>query len=90
MIDHCLWCGQPYEPSRRGSPQRFCSTAHRRAYDAAARAWVRRALQFGLLCIADLQSAADASRKARALPTAPLSASPDSEPPRRASCPASL
>jgi hypothetical protein len=78
MIDHCLRCGQPYEPSRRGSPQRFCSIAHRRVYDAAARAWVRCALKTGLLCMADFQNAA---RKTRVFSTRPSDASPIPEPP---------
>jgi len=85
MSDRCHWCGQPYQPSRRGSPQRFCSPAHRRAYDQAARDWVRQAIATGLLSVADLQNA---HGKARALGTVPLSASPVPETPKHASHPA--
>lgn len=60
----CAWCGEAFEPGGRGKPQRFWSAAHRRAYDQAARDWVRQALASGLLTVEDLRKA---SRKARAL-----------------------
>ena len=59
----CSWCGQPFEPRRTGgSVQRFCATACRRAFDRAARSWVRQAIAEGLLIVADLQKASGTAR----------------------------
>ena len=69
----CAWCGQPFEPRRTGgTPQLFCTIAHRRAFDQSARAWVQQAIETGALTIADLQRA---SRTARALLGQPSDAS---------------
>jgi len=46
----CLWCGRAFTPrATGGSPQRFCSTGHRQAFWIAARRWIMRAVQVGLL-----------------------------------------
>ena len=64
----CAWCGEAYKPGGRGKPQRFCSAAHRRAYEQAARDWVRQAIADGLLTVLDLRAA---SRTTRAFVGAP-------------------
>ena len=47
---HCLWCGRAFTPrSTGGSPQRFCSSGHRQAFWVAARRWIMKAVQAGLL-----------------------------------------
>ena len=67
MTAACAWCERPFEPRRDGgSAQRFCATACRRAFDRAARSWVRQAIETRTLTVADLQKGAGT---ARALPT---------------------
>jgi hypothetical protein len=64
--DACLWCGEAFQArTNGGTTQRFCKTAHRRAFDHAARVWVRRAIERGILTVAQLRGVA---RTARALP----------------------
>jgi hypothetical protein len=59
----CLWCGVAFQPrSDGGTAQRFCSTACRRAFDQASRAWVRRQVDAGLLSVADLQNGLGTAR----------------------------
>jgi hypothetical protein len=59
----CLWCHKPYEPrSDGGRAKRYCSRACRRAFDGAARAWVRQAVIGGALTIEELQKASPATR----------------------------
>ena len=51
----CLWCGKPY--ARRatgGQPQKFCSSACRRACHTAARRWAVRELEAGRLSVANV------------------------------------
>jgi hypothetical protein len=63
----CSWCRKPFQArSDGGKAQRYCSATCRRAFDGAARAWVRRAIDQGTLTSADLQEASPATR---ALPT---------------------
>jgi len=46
----CLWCGKALiQAQRRGSPKRFCCAGHRNAFWTAARRWVMRAVEAGLL-----------------------------------------
>ena len=46
----CPWCGRQFEPrSSGGSGQRFCSGKCRCAFWTAARRWIGRALEAGLL-----------------------------------------
>jgi hypothetical protein len=62
-IGCCLWCHAPFQPrSDGGRVQRYCSPACRRAFDGAARAWVRRAVGSEALSLADLQKAPPATR----------------------------
>lgn len=50
MICLCPWCGSHFEPrSSGGSDQRFCRRACREAFWTAARRWIGRALEAGLL-----------------------------------------
>lgn len=50
MTARCPWCGTRFEPrSSGGSDQRFCRKACRHAFWTAARRWVMRAFQAGLL-----------------------------------------
>ena len=61
----CLWCGQPFEPRLSGgSPQRFHSAACRRAFDHACGAWVREAINVGLLTAAVIREWAQDSARA--------------------------
>ncbi len=55
----CAWCSRPF--ARRadgGKTQRFCCSGCRRAFGAAIRAWVRRAIAAGNLTVAELRDAA--------------------------------
>src|ERR1043166_2874627 len=46
----CLWCNRPIVQARRhGSLKRFCCPGHRNAFWSAARRWVMRAVEAGLL-----------------------------------------
>jgi hypothetical protein len=46
----CLWCGWPYrQRATGGSDQKFCRSACRNAFWSAARKWVWRAVEAGLL-----------------------------------------
>jgi hypothetical protein len=50
MTACCPWCGGRFEPrSSGGSDQRFCRPACRQAFWTAARRWIGRALEAGLL-----------------------------------------
>lgn len=58
MTCRCPWCGQPFEPrATGGSDQRFCSQRCRAAIWSAARRWVGRALEAGLLSAEALKGA---------------------------------
>jgi hypothetical protein len=60
----CLWCGRPFAARvTGGSQQRFCSAPCRHALDTAARRWVLRALEAGLLSV-DMLKAAQTSARA--------------------------
>ena len=54
----CLWCGRPFRVRRGGSPQRFCSAAHRMAFWSALRRWAERAVAAGMLTVADINNGA--------------------------------
>jgi hypothetical protein len=59
----CIWCQAPIHPrADGGKPQRFCCERHRRAYDAAGRGWVARAIEGGRLSVDELVIAAAARR----------------------------
>ena len=57
----CLWCGRPFRVRRGGSPQRFCSAAHRMAFWSALRRWAERAVAAGMLTVADINNGATAA-----------------------------
>ena len=87
MTSAYLWCGEPYEPGRRGKPQRFCSAPHRRAYDKAVRARVKSALDEGVLTVSDLRNALQKNTAFISAPTRPRAvsvAAPSNQPPLEA------
>ena len=53
---NCLWCDKPFTPRQGGKTQRFCSTDHRRAFEAALREWARCELEAGRMTVADLRA----------------------------------
>jgi hypothetical protein len=54
----CLWCGTAFQATRQGGHvKRFCGARHRAAFHSAARRWVHRAVEVGLLSVADLKAA---------------------------------
>jgi hypothetical protein len=55
----CPWCGRSFRPrTSGGSDQRFCSAGCRTAFWSAARRWIGRALDVGLLSAEVLKTAA--------------------------------
>ena len=59
----CLWCGMAFQPrTDGGTAQRFCKPSCRRAFDHAARAWVRRQVHDGCLSVADLHDGLGTAR----------------------------
>jgi hypothetical protein len=52
----CVWCGRPVSPQRGGSPRRFCTSLHKAAFHRAARKWAERAIEVGVLTVADIKS----------------------------------
>ena len=49
-MTNCPWCGRAFSPrTSGGTGQRFCRSACRHAFWSAARRWVMRALDAGLL-----------------------------------------
>jgi hypothetical protein len=59
----CFWCGVGFKRrSDGGKAQRFCSLRCRRAFDGAARAWVRQAVEAGTLNLDNLRKASPATR----------------------------
>ena len=61
----CLWCSRAFVSRRRGSQQKFCSSAHRVAFHAAARRWAEHAVAARLLTVADLRNQRQESVHAR-------------------------
>jgi hypothetical protein len=62
----CSWCGRQFSPRTSGGREQiYCTVTCRRAYDAAARTWVRLAIAEGYLTVADLKRV---SASTRALP----------------------
>jgi hypothetical protein len=50
MTACCPWCGRVFRPrTTGGTDQRFCGAACRHAFWSAARRWVMRAVDAGLL-----------------------------------------
>jgi hypothetical protein len=53
----CVWCNSPFPlKRRRGSPQKFCSAAHRHAFWSAARCWVMQELRAARLTVKALKA----------------------------------
>jgi len=72
MSARCLWCSAPFEPRETGgTAQRFCCPAHRRAFDQAARAYVRHAIAEGRLTTSELKKVAGTSARAVTEASAP-------------------
>jgi len=62
-MNSCVWCERQFNPRRSGGrSQRFCRPSCRRAFHAAARAWVLRAIARGALTVPDLRTDAMATR----------------------------
>jgi hypothetical protein len=78
--DRCSWCGAAFVPRRGGSPQSFCTAAHRAYYHRAARRWCEREIAAGRLTVAAIR---DGPAAAYTLPGRQerLSGVPDQEPP---------
>ena len=54
----CLWCERPFKCRvSGGSAQRFCAAGCRTAFHSAARRWVARAIETGLLSVDNLRDA---------------------------------
>ena len=47
----CLWCSRAFRPRRGGSPQRFCSSAHRAVFHSAARRFAEGAVAAGIVTL---------------------------------------
>jgi hypothetical protein len=52
----CRWCGRPFFRRRGGSPQRFCSAAHRMAFWSALRRSGERAIAAGTLSLDQIRN----------------------------------
>jgi hypothetical protein len=58
MTASCPWCGHAFKPrTTGGSDQRFCGAGCRHAFWSAARRWVMRAVETGLLSAEVLKAA---------------------------------
>jgi hypothetical protein len=78
--DHsCLWCGGPFSPNRRGSPQVFCAAACRSAFHTAGRRWAENAVRTARLTVAEQQSDSVQARTPATARESPVPA-PDSGP----------
>ncbi len=54
----CLWCGTGFRPrASGGSPQRFCSTPCRRAFETACRVYAGAEVNAGRLTVSTLRMA---------------------------------
>ena len=75
-MTECPWCGEPFEaPTRGGSPKRFCSTACKNQWNAAARAFGRAMETQGVLNLrARIEGRQKASKSTVHAATAPKSA----------------
>ena len=65
----CRWCGRPFEPmTRGGNVKAFCRPKCKGAFETAARRYAYRAVELGLLSVAELKrvSSQDALSPSRA------------------------
>ena len=58
----CLWCGKKFAPRKAGSPQQFCCQAHCRAYETAARRYVRQEMAQGRLTVLKVKTGTKRAR----------------------------
>ena len=55
----CLWFGRAFTPrATGGSPAKFCSAAHRKAYHSAVRHWAEAEIAGGRLTVAQIRNGA--------------------------------
>ena len=58
-VTKCLWCGRAFTPrTTGGSPAKFCSAAHRKAYHSAVRHRVEAEIVGGRLTVAQIRNGA--------------------------------
>ena len=58
-VTKCLWCGRAFTPrTTGGSPAKFCSAAHRKAYHSAVRHWAEAEIAGGRLTVAQIRNGA--------------------------------
>ena len=70
MSEPCIWCGSPYQPRHNGgSPQRFCSSPCRRAFESACRIWASQEHEAGRVSTSTLRMARQ--QRARCLESDP-------------------
>jgi hypothetical protein len=50
-MTRCSWCGRALQPSRGGSPKKFCSSRHRTEFHSAARRFAERAVAAGVVTL---------------------------------------
>jgi hypothetical protein len=69
----CLWCRRRFKPRRDGgTAQLFCVKTCRRAFDRAARTWVRREVNAGRLSVAALRNGLSSARALVSRASGPL------------------
>ena len=58
-VTKCLWCSRVFAPrATGGSPAKFCSAAHRKAYHSAVRHWAEAEIAGGRLTVAQIRNGA--------------------------------
>ena len=56
-VTKCLWCSRAFAPrANGGSPAKFCSAAHRKAYHSAVRHWAEAEIAGGRLTVAQIRN----------------------------------
>ena len=61
-VTKCLWCDRAFTPrATGGSPTKFCSAAHRKAYHAAVRHWAEAEIAGGRLTVTQIRNGAAAA-----------------------------
>jgi hypothetical protein len=58
-VTKCLWCSRVFAPrATGGSPAKFCSAAHRKAYHSAVRHWTEAEIAGSRLTVAQIRNGA--------------------------------
>jgi len=71
-VTKCLWCSRAFAPrANGGSPAKFCSAAHRKAYHSAVRHWAEAEIAGGRLTVAQIRSGAACTLATAASSSAP-------------------